>query len=85
MVPPAFTEVRQDVLDGELDNLVKKLPEVENPDIADHKRSKEPIDKMNDVVMVEVGEDVVIGELTVVVVGVHFLGHWLVQGWIKVA
>lgn len=54
VVPPALTEVRQDVLDGELDDLVKELPEVENPDITDHKRCEEPVDKMNDVVVVKV-------------------------------
>ena len=37
VVPPAFSEMRQDVLPGELHNLVKDLPEVQNEGVSEYK------------------------------------------------
>jgi hypothetical protein len=43
VVPPALSEVRQNMLHTQLDNLVQKLPEVKHVGIPDNERSQEPI------------------------------------------
>lgn len=39
MVPPALSEVRQNMLHTQFDNLVQKLPEVKHVSIPDNERS----------------------------------------------
>ena len=85
MVPPALTEVRQDVLDGQLDYFVQDLPKVQDPHVTDDERGQEPVAQVDDVVVVKVVKDVLPFQLTVVIVGVHLCGDWLVQVTVKVA
>ena len=85
MVPPAFTEVRQDVLHRKFDHLVEDLPEVQDPHVADDKRGQEPVAQVHNVVVIEVVKNVLPFQLTVVIVGVHLCGDWLVQVAVEVA
>lgn len=85
MVPPAFTEVGQDVLHREFNPFVKNLPKVENIGVANDERSQEPIHTVHDIVMIEVIPNVGPLEFTIVIVGVHLLCDWFVQAGVKVA
>jgi len=54
VIPPALSEVMQSVLRGQLNNLVKNVPEMENVRVPNHNCGKSPINPMNQVVMVHV-------------------------------
>mmetsp|Transcript_101260 Transcript_101260/g.139832 ORF Transcript_101260/g.139832 Transcript_101260/m.139832 type:complete len:218 (+) Transcript_101260:539-1192(+) len=69
MIPPALSKVRKNVLPGELDDLVKQMPEVKNVWISDYKSSKEPVTQMHDKVVINIVPDVVQMEFTVIIIG----------------
>jgi hypothetical protein len=54
VVPPTLSEVMQSVLRGQLNNLVKDVPEMEDVRVPNDKGGKNPINPMNQVVMVHV-------------------------------
>jgi 2-succinyl-5-enolpyruvyl-6-hydroxy-3-cyclohexene-1-carboxylate synthase len=85
VVPPALSEVGQDMLHGQLDNLVEQLPEVKHVWITNHEGGQEPVTQVHDVVVIHVVPYVLELKFAVVIVGVHFLGHWLVQARVKEA
>ncbi len=85
MIPPAFTEVWQNVLHRKLNSFVKNLPKMENVGVSNDEGGQEPINTVHNVVMVEVIPNVGPLEFAVVIVGVHLLGHWLIQAGVKVA
>lgn len=79
VVPPALPEVRQNVLPGEFHEFVQDAPEVADPEIAEDKRGQQPVNPMHDIVVVHLVPHMLKGELTVLIVGVHLLGHRLIQ------
>lgn len=68
MIPPAFSQMGHDVLEREFNEFIQKLPEEEDVKVSTDKGSQEPIDTMNNEVMVEVTHDVLIGEFTIVII-----------------
>lgn len=85
VIPPAFSEVRQDVLNRKLDNLVQQLPKVKDVSVSDDKRGEEPVAQVHNIVVIEVVHNVIPFELAIVVVSMHFGGYRLVQTSVEVA
>ena len=79
MVPPALTEVRQNVLPGKLHYLVQDAPEVAYPEISHDEGGQEPIDPVDHEVMVHLIPHMLESELAVLIVRVHLFGYRLVE------
>jgi hypothetical protein len=71
MVPPTLSKMMKSVLSGQLNNFVKNVPEVKDVGVTNHNCSEDPINPMNQVVVVHVVPQILESELAVVVVGVH--------------
>jgi hypothetical protein len=71
--------MREDMLPGKLHKFVQNAPQVTNPEVSQNERSQEPIDPMYHIVVIHLIPHMLKGELTVLIIGMHFLGHWLVE------
>lgn len=85
MVPPALAEMRQNMLPRKLNKLIEDLLGMENVEVSDNKGGQEPIAEVHQVIMVKVRPNVGSGELTIIIISVVTLGHFLVQRRIEVA
>lgn len=58
---------------------------MEDPDVTNDKRGKEPVDKVNNVVMIKVVHDILPLELAVIVICMHFRSDRLVKTGVEIA
>lgn len=58
MVPPTLSQMGKDVLPRKLNYLVLQLPKMENVEISDNQGGEEPINAVNQVVVIEIFDDV---------------------------
>jgi len=70
MIPPAFSEVRKNMLPGKLLELIEYMPEMKNRKISNNEGCTEPVDQMNNVVMIKVVPNICEIEVTVIVISV---------------
>jgi hypothetical protein len=47
MVPPALPEVRQDVLEAQLDHLIQQVPKMEQVEVSDDEGAQNPVATMH--------------------------------------
>ena len=85
MIPPALSEMRKDMLPGELLELIEDMPEMKNWEISDNKGWKEPVTPMHNIVMIKVIPNISECKLTVIVISMMTFCQVLVEGVIKVA
>ena len=85
MIPPALSKMWENVLEAQLDHLVKQVPEMQQIEIPDHEGGEKPVAKMDEEVVVEIVHDVLPGEIAVVIICVVSLCHLLIQARIKIS
>ena len=83
VIPPAFSKMWENVLETQLNHLVKQVPEVQEVKVPDHEWWEKPIAKVHTEVVVEVITDVFPCKITVVVIGVVTFCNFLIQFWVK--
>lgn len=79
MVPPALTEVRQDVLPRELKEFIEDAPKVANNGVSKHEGGKKPVNPVNEIVVVQIAPEILQGQVAVVIIGMEVLSHRLVK------
>lgn len=85
VIPPALSKMWENVLEAQLDHLVKQVPEMQQIEIPDHEGGEKPVAKMDEEVVVEIVHDVLPGEIAVVIICVVSLCHLLIQARIKIS
>ncbi len=85
MVPPAFSEMREDVLPREFYHLIKETPQMKDISISDNECGQEPIADMHQEIMVHIVPQVLHREIAMVVISVHLLSNGLVKGRVEEA
>ena len=82
MVPPTLTKVWQYMLNRQFNYFIQELPEVKHVVVTNDETSKEPVAKVNQVIMIHVVPYVLPLELTIVIVCMHLFRYWLVEVWV---
>ena len=83
VIPPALPEMWEDMLETQLNDLIKQVPEVQQVKVSNHEGWQEPVAKVNTEVVVEVITDVFPSKVAIVVIGVVTFCQVLVQFWVK--
>ena len=83
VIPPALSEMWEDMLETQLDNLVKQVPEVQEVKVSDHERWEEPVAEVHTEIVIKIVSDVFPSEIAVVVIGVVTFCKLLIQFWVK--
>ena len=71
MVPPALTEVWENMLPWKLDQFINYMPHVAHPYISDDKWSEEPVAPMDKVVVIKVVIEILPCEFTIIIISVE--------------
>ena len=70
MIPPALSEMRQDMLPWQFNDFVHELPHVKQNWISNDKTTQEPVAKVRNIVVVEVIPQILESEFAVIIVSV---------------
>jgi hypothetical protein len=85
MVPPALSKVREYMLSRELEHFINHTPQMKERSISQDQCCHEPVDAVDQEVVIHVVKDVRVVYITVVIVRVVALRHRFAQSRMNVA